>query len=124
MAMVAAAGLMLAAERAAAWPNITAASGSNARLDFWISINPDCTSRGRPVVRVTAAPQNGRALVVPARDFIPQNAKLSHCSNRRTAGTHVRYVSRKGFVGTDRVSVEVFFPTGRHLAVTYTIDVR
>jgi hypothetical protein len=48
----------------------------------------------------------------------------SVCNTRRVAGTSAHYVSQRGYVGPDSTTVEVIWPSGRLVQMTYNISVR
>ena len=103
-----------------------AASGAPILLVQVHSTNPDCTTAGRPVVRVTQAPEHGRlsinnTAVFPS--FPPSNVR-SACNRRRVPGVVVRYVSQRGYTGTDAAAIEVYFPDGQARRGAYFITVR
>ena len=103
-----------------------AASGVPLKLIFANSSNPDCSSVGQTTIRVVAAPQHGRTRVTAARDFptFRENNVRSVCNTRRVAGATAHYVSQRRYVGWDSTSIEVIYPSGRLLRVTYNISVR
>ena len=103
-----------------------AASGMPLKLYFASSTNPDCTAAGRPTIRLVAAPQHGHARIGPARDFATfrESNVRSVCNTRRVAGTSAHYVSQRGYVGPDATTIEVIWPSGRLLHLTYQISVR
>jgi hypothetical protein len=121
------AGLLLSTAAAQAqYMSRAAASGTPIKLLFANSTNPDCTTLGRPTVRLIRAPQHGRVHITPARDFptfSPANIR-SACNARRVPGMLVRYVSQRGYVGMDYLSVEVIFATGTLQQRHYSINVR
>src|SRR5919198_1444671 len=103
-----------------------AASGKPVRLVFANSTNPDCTPHAETTIRLIGAPRHGRVHISKARDF-PTFALTnvrSVCNTRRVAGTLARYVSRRGFFGTDHLGIEIIFPSGRLVRRNYVIYVR
>jgi hypothetical protein len=89
-------------------------------------LNPDCSSIGEITIRVTSSPQHGQVSTVRAQDFptfVNENPR-SICNRRRVAGISLRYVSQRGFIGTDSFTVETFYPGGTLRQNEYTIDVR
>jgi hypothetical protein len=104
-----------------------AASGSPVRLDFVYSTNPDCTAAGMPEIRIIQQPQNGRVEITKTADFpnFPASNIRSECNRRRVPGVLVRYISERGFVGADSVTIEGLFPSGANYgARRYTITVK
>jgi len=103
-----------------------AVSGQPLKLDFAASVNPDCSSLGPPTIRVVRVPEHGRLTVVQTKDFAtfrPSNPR-SVCNQRRVAGTAIRYVSQRGFIGMDAAGVEIIFASGNLRQANFTINVR
>ena len=103
-----------------------AAAGMPLKLYFASSTNPDCTAAGTPTIKLVAAPQHGRIRIGPARDFVTfrESNVRSVCNTRRVAGTSAYYVSQRGYAGPDSTTIEVIWPSGRLVHVTYNISVR
>jgi hypothetical protein len=102
------------------------ASGQTIQLYFVASVNPDCSAAGEPTVRITSPPQHGRAALDKTHDFVffQQSNVRSECNRRRVSGVAVRYTSQRGYVGSDSVGVEIFFPKGNHRTGTFNVNVR
>jgi hypothetical protein len=105
---------------------LTAVSGQPLKLNFSNITNPDCSSAGQAVVRLTQAPQHGRVTISRASDFPSFSASniRSVCNKRRVAGTRTVYVSQRGFVGTDSAAIEIIFSNGASTRRFYTIYVK
>ncbi len=104
----------------------TAISGRALKLNFSNTTNPDCTSVGETVVRLTKSPEHGRVIISKASDF-PSFARrnVRHaCDKKRVAGTQTVYVPDKGFIGTDSTAIEIIFATGATAQRSYTIEVK
>ena len=116
----------LLASTAAHAQNLTAASGKPLKLNFSNTTNPDCSSEGETVVRLTQTPQHGRVTISKASDFpsFPEGNVRRECNKRRVAGTKTMYVSERGYRGTDTVAIEIVFANGRTARRFYTISVR
>jgi hypothetical protein len=104
----------------------TALAGTPLKLNFSNATNPDCSSRGETVVRLTQAPQHGKVTIARASDFpsFPKGNTRYSCNKKRVAGTATVYVSEKGYTGTDSAAIEIIFPTGATARRSYTITVR
>ena len=105
---------------------LTAISGKPLKLNFSNTTNPDCSSDREPEVRLTQAPAHGRVTIAKARDFptfARQNLRYA-CNARRVAGTRTVYVSRRGYIGTDSVAIEIIFASGNTARRSYSINVR
>lgn len=103
-----------------------AATGQKIRLDFAHSLNPDCTPSGKVTIRLIKDADHGRVVSPPAHEFprIAKSSTRSVCNARRVHGNMVSYISERGFVGTDYVTVEYYFPSGTMARRNYTIQVR
>ena len=71
-------------------------------------------------LRRAAADEIRRVGVFP--NFPEQNPRRA-CNRRRVPGVQVIYVSQRGYVGSDNVVIEVFFPAGRGVRVHTPIQV-
>lgn len=91
-----------------------AATGRPTVIYKTYSINPDCTASGEIVVRIIEPPEHGRVAVRRARLFpyFREGNSRSVCNRRRVPGVEVVYVSARGYVGPDRVGLDVIFPDG------------
>ncbi|WP_441242655.1 hypothetical protein [Tardiphaga sp. 768_D3_N2_1] len=110
----------------AQYGNKVALSGSPIELGQLASVNPDCSDAGRPVVRVTQSPEHGRLIITKASIFPyfrPINPR-SDCNWRCVPGVIVKYVSERGYVGSDSVALEAFFPNGTSRRGNFNIMVR
>jgi len=103
-----------------------AVSGRPLKLSFFNSTNPDCSTVGRPTIRLIRAPEHGRVTVTQATDFpnFPVSNIRNQCNRRRVAGAAIYYTSQRGFVGTDYVQAEIIFASGNLRQASYTINVR
>jgi hypothetical protein len=87
--------------------------------------NPDCTSAGTVVLRVSQAAQHGRVSIRQTGVFprFPESNVRSACNRRRVPGVEAVYVSQRGYLGDDLVVLEALFPAGRGVRVTVPIRV-
>ena len=101
-------------------------SGTNQQIDFFASVNPDCSSPGLPVVRLVDGPQAGTITTDKGRDFMAfaRGNPRSSCNKRRVAGVKMFYRSPKGFMGTDHVRILVISASGTGREATYAIQAR
>lgn len=101
-------------------------SGVNQQIDFFASINPDCTSSGIPTVRLIEGPFRGVITTDKGKDFLPfPRSNIRHrCNGRRVAGTKLFYRSAPGLVGTDHVRILILSGSGAGREASYTIQVR
>lgn len=103
-----------------------ASSGSPIVLLQVYATNPDCSAAGRPVVRPTQSPEHGRMTISNTSVFpnFPQGNVRSVCNRRRVPGVIIRYVSQRGYTGTDAAAFEVYFPSGQARRASFFITVR
>ena len=120
--------ILLAAATAAQADDIprTVPSGTNQRIDFLASVNPDCSSIGLPTVRLVTGPDHGVVTTDRARDFLPfpKTNPRSRCNSRRVAGLKLFYRSKNAFFGVDRVRLLVISAEGVEREATYVIQVK
>jgi len=90
------------------------------------SANPDCTSAGEVVIRVTEAPRYGRVSISRSGVFLnfPASNPRSVCNHRRIPGTVATYVAQRGYAGPDSLSLEAIYPTGELRQGSFQIMVR
>ena len=101
-------------------------SGANRQIDFFASINPDCSPIGMPTVRLIDGPSHGVVTTDRGRDFLTFPASnLRHvCNRRRVAGLKLFYQSETKFFGTDRVRILIVSGSGTEREATYDVRVR
>ncbi len=118
--------LLLPATPAAADQTKFVPSGTNQQIDFFASVNPDCSSAGLPVVRLIEGPYRGVVTTDKGRDFLPFPAgNVRHACNRaRVAGTKLFYKSAPHLIGTDHVRLLILSGSGTGREATYEIEVR
>jgi hypothetical protein len=102
---------------------VAVASDGVLRLAHFASVNPDCTSRGITVVRVTDAPAHGTARIRRDKGFTTFR-KQQQCDDRRVDGTTVEYRPEHRYLGPDKVGLDIIFPTGNEWTRVYDITVR
>jgi hypothetical protein len=102
------------------------ASGRPLLLYQAYATNPDCTSAGAVVLRVTQPPEHGRVSIRQSGIFprFPEANPRSACNRRRVPGIQATYVSQRGYTGSDFVALEALFPAGRGVSVRLPIQVR
>ncbi|MGO4715019.1 hypothetical protein [Bradyrhizobium sp. 2TAF24] len=103
-----------------------AASGATIRLYRASSTNPDCSTAGEPIVRLTQSPQHGRIRLARTRVYInfPPNNLRSACNRSGVRGVLVSYVSQRGYTGPDSAAIDVFYPSGNVRQASFDIAVR
>ena len=101
-------------------------SGTNQQIDFFASVNPDCSSPGLPTVRLVDGPNQGVVTTDKARDFLPfahGNVRAA-CNRKRVAGVKLFYRSAQGFMGVDHIRVLIISAAGTGREATYDIQSR
>ena len=101
-------------------------SGVNQQIDFFASVNPDCSPAGMPTVRLLDGPSAGLITTDKARDFLafPRGNVRHVCNRKRVAGVKLFYRSKPGYVGTDRVRILILSGSGTEREAIYAIGVR
>jgi len=101
------------------------ASGRPLKLYHAYSTNPDCSSAGAVVLRVTQPPQHGRVSISQTGVFpnFPESNLRNACNRRRVPGVQATYVSQRGYLGPDFVGLQALFPNGRERSVMISINV-
>jgi hypothetical protein len=106
--------------------NRVVASGTNQRIGFFTSLNPDCTTMGNVTIRVTKQPEHGTSEITAAMNF-PGYSKESDrykCNQQRARGMQISYKSAEKYVGDDAFDLLVLFPSGNAWEVHYDVSVR
>ena len=92
--------------------NITVASGERTRLGVAYSLNPDCSAKAVPEVRVREAPKHGNVESLRELAFPNGKGEYKKCSSTKVPATVGYYTPEKGFVGKDRVVVRTSYKNG------------
>ena len=104
----------------------SALSGVKLRLAFDTALNPDCSSVGKTVIRVTLAPAHGTATVEDGTGYsgFDEKNQRYHCNEQKSNGAILWYQSEKGYAGPDTLSYQVIYPTGgtREATVDLTVN--
>jgi hypothetical protein len=101
-------------------------SGTNQRISFFTSLNPDCTARGNINIRVTKQPEHGSTEIIPEINFptYPKEHVRAKCNDHKVRGMQVYYKSAEKYVGSDELELLVLFPNGFAWEVHYDMSVR
>ena len=101
-------------------------SGRNQQIDFFASVNPDCSSPGLPTVRLVEGPNQGQITTDKAKDFMnfARSNPRSACNRKRVPGVKMFYRSATGFMGVDHVRVLIISASGTGREANYAIEVR
>jgi hypothetical protein len=103
----------------------TVPSGTTQRINFHVSLNPDCTSEGNVVVRVVKEPEHGKIEITPTSHF-PSFSKESNrykCNQHKVKGVLLNYKTDK-YVGEDVFDILVLYPSGFAREYRYNMTVR
>ncbi len=103
--------------------NKTVAAGGLLKADFFASVYPDCSTKGKTVIRVASAPAHGVIVTRQSTGFV-NFPGLPQCNERRLAGVSVTYRPARGFTGSDGFSLDVIFPSGKEVMRSYFITVK
>src|SRR5262249_44184893 len=102
------------------------ASGAKQRIDFYASINPDCSATGDLNVRVTKQPEHGTLETAVATEYVhsPKENIRAKCNQHKVRGMQIDYKSAEKYVGDDTLDLLVLFPAGTAWEVHYDVSVR
>jgi hypothetical protein len=123
LACFALAAMLIGSAASAQTSNKTMAAGGTLSLGHFGMVNPDCTLKGKTTVRVTIAPAHGSVRLKDEKAF-GDFWRPSPCSTRRVEGVTVEYRPERGFLGTDTVGLDFFFPSGEERSGTFYITVK
>jgi hypothetical protein len=102
----------------------TVAAGGVLKLAHYASVNPDCSSLGMPVVRLSVPPTHGVVRTIKTSDFSHFSGAFDQCNARRVAGMSVEYRPERGFAGTDTFSLDIIYASGRERAESFAVTVK
>jgi hypothetical protein len=96
------------------------------RVYWGVAVNPDCTSMGQTVIRLTQAPQHGRITIRNASMFpnFPESNPRNICNRRRIPGAEAVYRPDRGYAGPDSAGFELIAPNGAYRSGSVNIMVR
>src|SRR5262249_21928590 len=79
------------------------AAGTKQRMNFYASLNPDCSASGDINIRITKQPEHGTAEMVAATsfpNFTRENIRY-RCNQHEVRGQQVNYKSAEKYIGSD-----------------------
>jgi hypothetical protein len=90
------------------------ASGTNQRISFYTSLNPDCTASGNVNIRVTKQPEHGSTEITTTISFptYPKEHIRSKCNDQKVRGVQVNYKSAEKYTGDDALDLLILWPAG------------
>jgi hypothetical protein len=102
----------------------TVAAGGVLKLAHYASVNPDCSSLGMPVVRLSVPPTHGVVTTIKTSGFSHFSGRFDQCNARRVAGISVEYRPERGFAGADSFSLDIIYASGRERVESFAITVK
>ncbi len=95
-------------------------------LGVFYAVNPDCSPRGLPTVRISEPPSHGTAAAGPreANPAFPPASPFAVCNASRVPAVGVTYAPVKGFTGADSIAIEEVTRDGRHQLIRLTLSVQ
>jgi len=107
-------------------PALAVKSNTPQKLDFFYSVNEDCTSVGKTLVQVTAQPANGKVEIRYGKDYpvYREDSPRKACNKILVESTQVWYAPNPGFLGTDGMKIVASFPAGPPKEFTYQVVVK
>jgi TonB family protein len=126
------AGLLIAgcanAPRPAPQPDavkMSAFSGQAQRVQFFYSINADCSSSDLPTVWAISPAAHGTVEFRNEDNFteFPSTNQRYECNKKRSPTIAVYYTAAKSFVGIDRFKVKCIFPAGNAVTKEFLLTV-
>jgi hypothetical protein len=107
-------------------PPVAVPAGETRKLNFFTSLNADCSYMGDPDIRITKYPLHGKLMIEKGFDYtaFKETNQRYDCNMKKVPGLRVLYTPDPGFVGTDSYSGELIFPNGGYDAGTVPITVK
>jgi hypothetical protein len=101
-------------------------SGNEIRIAALHNVNADCSAGPIPDVRVATKPVNGELRLEAIHTVVDRTPedRRAHCNGKTVDARGLFYKSADGFIGDDKVLIEVDFKTGTVRRFLYTIEVR
>ena len=95
--------------------NKTTFAGKTIEIIHVYSLNPDCSQRGVPNLKILQQPSHGQAVLVQREDFptYPPNHPNFACNKTKVPVVAIDYTPSQGFTGSDLMSIEAVFPSGK-----------
>jgi hypothetical protein len=101
-------------------------TGIKRQVGFFAALNPDCSSAGDSVARITKEPQNGSVEIENSGGYtnFPEKNQRYPCNLKLSQGLKINYTPKEGFVGKDNFEVEIFGPLGGTVVWKYVVTVK
>jgi hypothetical protein len=103
-----------------------AVSGMTLRLVHVGELHEDCTPSGEVVVRILKTADHGAVASRAGEGYTnyPQSNPRNQCNYKPTPGVNVFYTSPPGYMGSDSVVLDVFYPGGTERQYTFNVNVK
>lgn len=102
-------------------------AGKTIELNIYRHVKRDCTPHPLPIIKVVSQSGGGSIKQTRLTEVTGSNSfkgDYAHCSGMKVLGTAVNYTPKPGFVGVDRVNLEIYFADGYAWRQNFTINVR
>ena len=105
--------------------HVGAIAGSKQMVSHYDAVNPDCSVRALPVVRLQAAPSWGRISIETGEDYTNYTASSirAKCNLRKVPMVIIYYTPQADYVGEDQFDVTVVFDYGGIFQDNYSVTV-
>ena len=102
------------------------ASGITNQLAFFVTLNPDCSSRGEMVVRITNNPQHGSAQTSTISGYLRASQVKEHPNygKEKVKGIALNYKAESKYTGDDALDIIAFYPDGWAREIHLDLSVR
>jgi hypothetical protein len=93
--------------------NRVVASGTKQQINFYVSLNPNCTASGDINVRVTKQPEHGSTETVSTSNFpfFSKDNVRARCNEHKVRGVQLNYKSAEKYTGNPPDSLGKFITT-------------
>lgn len=105
---------------------VAVAKGQAAKIDWFYSLNLDCTELPGVSGRLVTRPAHGTVAIEHKQgypNFAPDNPH-SHCNEQLVPAWVVTYTPAAGFVGQDGFSYDEVFANSPQVQMDITVDVK
>jgi hypothetical protein len=104
----------------------TALAGATTRILFVQNLNPDCSVRDIPTIRILTPPSHGTEAIKTVEDFgtyigIPVTLG---CNKSKARGASLDYIASADYTGPDTLVYEVIYSNGTDQTTTVNLTVK
>lgn len=93
------------------------------RVGLYVNIQPDCTSGPLPTIRLVSPPEHGKVTVKRGKVNAVNATNYKQCLSLQVPAFVAVYRSAVGFAGTDALTLEIRFPSGRTESHKITVTI-